>query len=200
MFVYLECSTLWTLCQWTGPSQYLQYIILDLNSGLYGDQLWRPFILIWPTSGLHNLDTIFLTYHRVSPTLWVVMKFYNCFTNSHCVMFIYLECGTSWTLCHRTGPSQCLQYIILDLNSGLYGDQLWRPFILTWLTSGLQSWYNLPNVSQNFSDTTSDHDVLQQFHLLTLCHVHVSGMWHIINPFVTGQGHQWILLHESFAK
>ncbi len=116
------------------------------------------------------------------------------------VMFIYLECGTLWTLCQWTGPSQCLQYIILDLNSGIlqwsimtWQNQLWSttiiiwPYILIWLTSGLQSWYNLPNVSQNFSNITSDHDVLQQSHPLTsLCHyvhvTHVSGMWHIVNP------------------
>ena len=54
---------------------------------------------------------------KVSPTLQVVILFYNSFINSHCVMLMYAECGILWTLCHQTGPSQCLQYIILESNS-----------------------------------------------------------------------------------
>lgn len=113
--------------------------------------IW-PYILRWPTSKLHNLNTISLTCRKISPTLWMVMMFYNSFTNSHCVMFIYLECGTSWTLCHRTGPSQCLQYNLLDLNFWdlrwsimTYQNRLWSttiiiwPYILIWPTSGLHN-------------------------------------------------------------
>ena len=85
----------------------------SVNSGIYGDRLWCdkidcdlpqllkswwnimtliiwPYILIWPTSKLHNPDTILLMCHKVSPTLWVVIMFYNSFINSHCVIFMYL--------------------------------------------------------------------------------------------------------------
>jgi hypothetical protein len=40
-----------------------------------------------------------------------------------------------------------------------------------------QSRYNLPDVSQGFSNNKSDHDVLQQFHHFTLYYVHISVTW-----------------------
>ena len=61
----------------------------------YYDGIIEPYILIWLTSKLHNLDTIFLMCHKFSPTLLVVIIFYISFINSHCIMFMYLESGTS---------------------------------------------------------------------------------------------------------
>jgi len=45
-----------------------------------------------------------------------------------------------------------------------------------------QSQYNLPDISQGFSNIMSGHEVLQLFHQFTLCYVHISRMWYIVNP------------------
>jgi hypothetical protein len=197
MFVYLKCSTLWSLNQWTGPLRCLQNIILDLNSGIWR---WSIMTAIYPYMTdlrITHLDTIFRTYHKVSQTLWVVMKFYNYFTNSHCVMFIYLECGTSWTLCHQTGPSQCLQYIILDLNSRIYGDQLWHAKtdcdLLQLLCSYMTRHHNLGAIFLMCHKISPTLRVMMMFYnsFIQLC----SHIWNVAHrkPFVTGQGHQWIV-------
>jgi hypothetical protein len=87
----------------------------SVNSGFYGDRLWYakincdlpqllqswwniitliiyPYILIWPTSKLHNLDTIFLVYRKVSPKLRVVIIFYNSFISHIVLCFVHPDC------------------------------------------------------------------------------------------------------------
>ena len=120
IFVYLECSTSWTLCHQRGLIQVsnILYLIMTCQNRLWLAAIATLIISLYGlTSKWHNLDTIFLMCGKVSPTLQVVMKFYNSFINSHWDMFMYPECSTSWTLYHWKGPSQCLQCIMVESKS-----------------------------------------------------------------------------------
>ncbi len=174
MFVYLECSTLWTLCQWTGPSQCLQYIILDLNSGIWR---WSIMTAIYPymtdlriTQSRYNLPDISQGFSNIMSG-HEVLRLFHQFT------LCYVQISRMWYIVNPLTPDraitmssiyytwskfQNLRWSIMTCQNQLWSTTItiW-PYIPIWPTSGLQSWCNLPNVSQNFSNITSDDDVLQ---------------------------------------